>query len=174
MEALTALVFATGVATAFLFLPVEQAETALIGDIGRTGAADTAVSVGVCAALMAAVIVCLSEAGARQHLGGTGGRGRRSVPDATTCSICFAIAVIVALGVKMVGGLLTAALVAVPPLAARNLGRSLSQYSLGAAVIGTVSAAAGIVLFEVTGLPAGPMVILVSAAIFALTLPLAA
>lgn len=173
MEALTALVFATGVATAFLFLPVEQAETALIGDIGRTGAADTAVSVGVCAALMAAVKYAYPKlvlGNISEELAAAEGirAGRYNL------LYLFAIAVIVALGAKMVGGLLTAALVAVPPLAARNLGRSLSQYSLGAAVIGTVSAAAGIVLFEVTGLPAGPMVILVSAAIFALTLPLAA
>ncbi len=80
------------------------------------------------------------------------------------------IAVIVALGVKMVGGLLTAALVAIPPAAARNLGKNLGQYALGAAVIGTFSAAAGVALYAVTGLPAGPLVVLVSAVIFLLTL----
>ena len=32
MEALTAVVFASGVAVAFLFLPMERAEAALVGD----------------------------------------------------------------------------------------------------------------------------------------------
>jgi hypothetical protein len=44
-EALTALVFASGVAIAFLFLPVDQAEAALVGDISKAGTRDTALSV---------------------------------------------------------------------------------------------------------------------------------
>jgi ABC-type Mn2+/Zn2+ transport system permease subunit len=39
--------------------------------------------------------------------------------------------------------------------------------------IGTASAVIGIVLFRLTGLPAGPLIILVSTAIFLLTLPFA-
>ena len=45
MEALTAVVFATGVAVAFLFLPIEQAEAALVGDITQTSLLDSTVSV---------------------------------------------------------------------------------------------------------------------------------
>ena len=73
----------------------------------------------------------------------------------------------------MVGGLLTAALVAIPPSAARNIGKSLRQYTLGAMTIGVGSAVLGIVLFQVTGFPAGPLIVLVSAVIFVLTLPFA-
>jgi ABC-type Mn2+/Zn2+ transport system permease subunit len=71
----------------------------------------------------------------------------------------------------MVGGLLTAALVAIPPSAASNLGKNLRQYTLGAALIGGGSAVAGIVLFWLTGLPAGPMTILVNGAVFLATIP---
>jgi len=35
MEALTAVVFASGVAITFLFLPIEQTEAAIVGDISR-------------------------------------------------------------------------------------------------------------------------------------------
>jgi ABC-type Mn2+/Zn2+ transport system permease subunit len=83
------------------------------------------------------------------------------------------IAVMVALGVKMVGGLLTAALVAIPPSAARNVSRNLKQYTLGATAIGIGSAVLGILLSRVTGFPAGPLIILVSTGIFLLTLPFA-
>jgi zinc transport system permease protein len=83
------------------------------------------------------------------------------------------IAVVVAIGVRMVGGLLTAALVAIPPAAARNVSNDLTQYTLGATAVGVVSAAVGIVLFQLTGFPAGPLVILTSAVIFVCTLPFA-
>jgi ABC-type Mn2+/Zn2+ transport system permease subunit len=83
------------------------------------------------------------------------------------------IAVIVALGVKVVGGLLTSALVAIPPAAARNIGKNLRQYTLGATTIGFASAVLGIVFFRITGFPAGPLIILVSAAVFLITLPFA-
>lgn len=172
MEALTALVFASGVAVAFLFLPIEQAEAALVGDISKAAIGDTALSVAACLAIMLAV--------------------RRTYPKLVLGNISedlaasegidvkrydllylFLIAVIVALGVKMVGGLLTAALVAIPPSAARNIGKSLRQYTLGAMVIGIGSAVLGIVLSGVTGFPAGPLIVIVSTVIFVLTLPFA-
>lgn len=171
MEALTALVFATGVAIAFLFLPMQQAETALVGDISRTGLWDAALSVAGSLVLMLVVyrvypklvLINISE-----DLAASEGMNVRRY----NLLYLLLIAVIVALGVKMVGGLLTAALVAIPPAAARNVGKNLGQYALGAAALGAFSAGAGVVLFAVTGLPAGPLVILVSAIVFLLTLPL--
>jgi zinc transport system permease protein len=74
--------------------------------------------------------------------------------------------------VKVVGSLLTAALVAIPPLAVRTVSKSLRQYVLGSIAIGVASSLAGILLFKLTGKPAGPLIILVSAAIFLATLPI--
>lgn len=51
MEALTAIVFASGVAIAFLFLPIEQAETALVGDIINVGFLDTVIVSFLCLSL---------------------------------------------------------------------------------------------------------------------------
>jgi ABC-type Mn2+/Zn2+ transport system permease subunit len=45
MEALTAVVFASGVAIAFLFLPIGQAETALVGDISKINLWESTISV---------------------------------------------------------------------------------------------------------------------------------
>ena len=44
-EALTAVVFASGVAIAFLFLPIGQAEAALVGDISKVNFGETVTSV---------------------------------------------------------------------------------------------------------------------------------
>jgi ABC-type Mn2+/Zn2+ transport system permease subunit len=157
------------VAIAFLFLPIEQAETALVGDIGRTSARDAAVSLVLCVGLMAVVhrvyrqmvLINVSEDLAASE----GVRVRR-----LNLLYLLLVAVVVALGVKVVGGLLTAALVAVPASTARNVGRNLRQYAWGATAVGMLSAAGGILLFRATGLPAGPLIVVVSAACFLMSL----
>jgi len=76
------------------------------------------------------------------------------------------VSTIVAVGIKEVGTLLVGAVVIVPAAAARNVSRSLSQYSLVSAVFGVVSAVSGIILSAYVGVPAGPVVVLVGAALF--------
>ena len=48
MEALTAIVFASGVAISFLFLPIEEAETALVGDITSVGWQSVLINIILC------------------------------------------------------------------------------------------------------------------------------
>jgi zinc transport system permease protein len=172
MEALTALVFASGVAVAFLFLPIAQAEAALVGDIATTGVCEAAVSVTASVAVACAVYRAypsLVLGNISEELAAAEGL------DVKRGNLLYLllIAVMVAIGVRMVGGLLTAALVAIPPAAARNVCNDLTQYTLGATAIGIVAAVIGVVLFQLTGFPAGPLVILTSAAIFVCTLPFA-
>jgi zinc transport system permease protein len=165
MEALTALVFASGVAIAFLFLPVGQAETALVGDITKTNPGETAVAVAISLALVLAVhrnYAKLVLVNVSEDLAISEGINVKQL----NLLYLLLIAVIVALGVKMVGGLLTAALVAIPPSVARNLGRNLHQYALGAMAVGIASSFLGILLFKLTGYPAGPLIILVGALLF--------
>jgi len=80
------------------------------------------------------------------------------------------IAAIVALGVKIVGSLLVGALVIIPAAAARNLSVSLKGYYLGSIVLGVLSCSLGIILSEFADLPAGPAIILTSAAFFLISL----
>ena len=171
-EALTAIVFASGVAVAFLFLPMAQAETALIGDISRAGPWGTALSV----AASLGIVLTLRRVYPQLVLGNISEElaVAEGIPfKRNNLLYLLLIALIVALGVKMVGGLLTAALVAIPPAAARNVGRNLKQYTLGAIIFGVVSSALGIVISELTGLPAGPLIVVASTVIFLLTLPFA-
>ena len=169
MEALTAIVFASGVAITFLFLPIEQAERALVGDISRVTVAEAIISVLVAVLLFLAVrkiypkivLINISEELAQSE--------ELNVKKHNFIYL-GCIAVIVALGVKMVGGLLTAALVAIPASAARNVSRNLAQYAFGAMVIGIISSFLGILFFKLTGLPAGPLIILASAFIFLISM----
>jgi zinc transport system permease protein len=169
MEALTAIVFASGVAITFLFLPIEQAETALVGDISRITFWETIISVAVSISLVIVlkkiypemVLINISEDLARSE--------RIGVKKYNLVYL-LSIAIIVALGVKMVGGLLTAALVAIPASAARNISRNLAHYAFGAMVIGGISSSLGILLAELSEFPAGPLIILVSTLIFLISI----
>jgi ABC-type Mn2+/Zn2+ transport system permease subunit len=79
----------------------------------------------------------------------------------------FLVAIIVALGIKEVGTLLVGALVIVPAAAAKNISSTLSRYSLMSAIFGLASATSGVTLSSYVNLPAGPLVVIVGAAIFA-------
>ncbi|MDD3487726.1 MAG: iron chelate uptake ABC transporter family permease subunit [Candidatus Moranbacteria bacterium] len=169
MEALTAIVFASGVAIAFLFLPIEQAETALVGDISETSFGNMLLVGVLCLALLWTVkniyskmtLINISEDLAKSE-----------GIDVRKYNLIYlgAIAVIVALGVKVVGSLLTAALVAIPAATARNLSKNLFQFSLFGLILGAVSSLLGILVFKVTGLPAGPMIIIVATFFFLVSL----
>jgi zinc transport system permease protein len=169
MEALTAIVFASGVAITFLFLPIKQAEVALVGDISKVKFEEAVISVIITIFLSVVikkiyrkvVLINISEELAKSE-----------EIDIKKYNLIFLgfIAIIVALGVKMVGGLLTAALVAIPASAARNFSHNLSQYALGAMIIGIVSSCSGILFSELTGFASGPLIILASTLIFLISM----
>ncbi len=172
MEALTAIVFAAGVATAFLFLPIDEAEAALVGNISKVGAYETLAAVILGTTVFLAVNKSYSKImllNIHEDVAKTEGINVRLY----NLIYLSAIAVIVALGVDLVGGLMTAALVAIPAAASRNVSRTLSQYGLIAGGFGIISAVVGIIAASLTGFPAGPLVILFSAVIFLVTVPLA-
>jgi len=169
MEALTAIIFASGVAIAFLFLPIEQAETALIGDITKVSFGETIITAILCFFIFLIIKKIYSQMtliNISEDLAKAEGINVKKY----NFLYLFCIAIIVALGVKMVGGLLTAALVAIPAAAARNLSKNLFQYTFLATSFGIISSFLGIWFFKLTGFPAGPLIILESGLIFLISL----
>jgi ABC-type Mn2+/Zn2+ transport system permease subunit len=78
----------------------------------------------------------------------------------------LSIAIVVALSVYLVGGLITAALIAIPAATAKNISSNLCFYKISAIVCGIISAVAGIFIAQSLSLPAGPMVIISNVALF--------
>jgi len=169
IEALTGLVFAAGVALSFLILPVAQAEEALIGDISKINLIDTVLAI----VLGIIVFLIIKKIYSKMILSGIS----EDLAKAEGVSVkkynliyLASIALIVALEVKIVGGLLTVAMLVIPASASSNFGKTLSHYSFGALIIGIISAVSGILLFQLTGFSAGPLIILSSAFIFLISL----
>ena len=169
LEAVTAVVFAGTVAVGFLLLPMDEAEEALIGDI-----ADITLFDAVLAVLVSVVVFVLFRrlyngivlAGISEDIA----VNRGVKVKLYRFLYLAAVALVVAMEVKLVGILLTAALMAIPAAAAKGMVKSLAGYRITGAFAGGISAAGGLALHWATALPAGPLIILSAAAIFFVTL----
>lgn len=80
------------------------------------------------------------------------------------------VALIVALGIKVVGTLLMGSLVIIPAATAKNLSQNLKSYSGLSAFFGLVSAVGGIFGSVFLGISPGPMVVLFGSALFFISL----
>ncbi|MEO0382626.1 MAG: metal ABC transporter permease [Pseudomonadota bacterium] len=81
--------------------------------------------------------------------------------------LTVSLAITVAVAIKVVGVLLIAAMLIIPAAAARGLARTPEAMAAIAAVIGAVSAVAGLRAAYIFDTPAGPSIVCVAAALFA-------
>ena len=169
MEALTGIVFTASVAIAFLFLPEEKVSTALVGDISQIGFTDVLISI-----ILSVVIFLILRKIFPKMILINFSEDLAKVEWVKVKKYNFVylacIAIVVALGIKVTGSLLMGALVIIPAAASRNISHNLFTYSYGALFIGFISSLLGILLFKFFGWPAGPLVILVAALFFLISL----
>lgn len=79
------------------------------------------------------------------------------------------VALVVAVGIKFAGTLLVGALVIVPAVAAKNVSSNLRRYAQLSGIMGIVSVLSGILISDITAIPAGPLIVVSGTAIFLLT-----
>ena len=169
IEAIIGVLFVLALAIGILITPQADLLEALFGDISKVTLVDVAVTIPV-----SVVVVMVTRAIygklvlsmiSRELAVSSGIKVER-----TDLLYLLLVAVVVAVGIKEVGTLLVGAVVIVPAAAARNTSSSLRRYSSMSAFIGLVSALSGVVLSSYVNLPAGPLVVIVGAVIFALGL----
>jgi len=80
-------------------------------------------------------------------------------------------ALIVSLGVKLVGTLLMGALTIIPPLIAKNIGRAMKTYIILSSAIGAGIAVSGVIIARYYGFLPGPTIVLLGIFIFIFSLP---
>jgi zinc transport system permease protein len=169
MEAVTAVVFAAGVAITFLFLPEGKAVPALIGDISQV-----TFSAAIIVIILSLIVFIMTKkiyskmilAGISKDLVRVQGINFNKY----NFLYLLNIALIVALGVRIMGGLMTAALVAIPASTAKNMTKNLAQYSYGGLILGSLASILGIVGFRYTALPAGPLIVIAGTFFFLVSL----
>jgi len=167
-EALVGVFFTASLAIGILITPEPELLEALFGNLGKIGYSDGLITIGA-----AAMIFLVTSRISQKLLLGVVSEdlARSTGVKMSTVNLVYLLLVglVVALGVKFVGTLLTGALVIVPAAAAKNLAGSLRSYHWLSIFIGTISVVAGIFIAGFLGLPSGPIVVLFSILCFALS-----
>jgi len=169
MEALVGIVFVASLAIGFLIVPEPELLEALFGDISKVSFEMALASMLFSIAIFLAIKRIYPNmilAGVSNDLAKSEGIKIKK----QNFIYLLSIAAIVALGIKITGSLLVGALVIVPAAMARNLSKNLKEYRLLSVVMGILSSSLGILLFKLTGFPAGPLIILVSTGFFLVSL----
>ncbi len=78
----------------------------------------------------------------------------------------FALAIVVAVAIKVVGALLIVAMLIIPAAAARAVARSPEGMALGAGAIGATAAVGGLLMSYQMDTPAGPSIVCMAAGLF--------
>ena len=168
-ETLIAVIFTLGAAFALLILPGADIEEVFVGDISKINFSSAVISV-VLAVILFFVIrkfyskMILTEIS--EELAKVEGVSSKKM----LFIYLIAVAIVVALGVKIVGGLLTASLLAIPAATAKNLSKNLFQYSILGIILGVLSSFLGIFLFKFLPLPAGILITLTGGLFFFVSL----
>ena len=165
LEALTAVVFSASLAIAFLFLPQEEIDIALLGDVSQITPVTVLVTVLISIALFFTVkkiYASMVLASISSDLAQTSGVNLKL----NNALYLLCIAVTVALGVRIVGGLMTAALLAIPACTAKNISSNLSQYTIISTIAGSLACILGVIAYAILDIPAGPLIIIASALLF--------
>ncbi len=152
------------------FLPAVRVDLSayLFGDILAVARTDLAVIV-TGAALVLGLILWRWSALLTATLSHDLAHASGLAPDRERMVLTVALAIVVAVALKIVGALLIAALLIIPAAAARNLARSPESMAAAAALIGAASVWGGLRLSLVHDTPSGPSIVVIAAAIFLVT-----
>ena len=166
VEAIIGVLFVLALAIGILITPQVDLLEALFGDVSKITFTDTIITVLVSVSVIF-VTKTIYQKLAVSMISKELAIASRIKVERINLIYLFLVAIIVALGIKEVGTLLVGALVIVPAAAAKNISSTLSRYSLMSAIFGLASATSGVILSSYVNLPAGPLVVIVGAAIFA-------
>jgi len=166
VETLVGIVFVSSLAMGFLIVPEPELLESLIGDISKVSAGGMVISVllsGLVFLLIKRIYAGLMLLNISEDLAMVQGitSAKYNLP------YLLAIAVIVSLGIKVMGSLLVGALVIIPAASARIISKNLKQYVYGSIAIGAISNVLGISIHQLSHFPAGPSIILVNSLLFA-------
>ena len=169
VEAIIGVLFVLALAIGILITPEVDLLEALFGDISKVTLTDTVVT-----ALVSVFVILVTRAIygklALSMISRELAVSSRVKVEQVNLIYLLLVAMIVAVGIKEVGTILVGAVVIVPAAAARNVSSSLYRYALLSGLFGVISAISGVLLSSVVNFPAGPLVVIVGALIFAVGL----
>ncbi len=169
MEVLTGIVFTVGLSLGLIFLPIKKAETAFVGDITKINYFDALISIF----FGFLIIFFINKIYSKMVLADISEEiAKTENINIKKCNLIYlsAIALTIAMEVKIIGALLPIALSTIPAATSKNISNSLKQYSFLSVVFGVSSFVISLALFKWLSIPLGPLMILIGGSFFLLSL----
>ena len=164
-EALVGVFFTASLSLGLLLTPEPELLEALFGNIDKIGLTD-----GILTFVGALVIFIVTYLVSKKLLLGVISEDLAKSQGIKISKInliyLLLVALVVALGVKFLGTLLTGAMVIIPAAAAKNIANSIRNFHLLSVFFGIVSAVVGILAARYFGISSGPAVVLTAVVIF--------
>lgn len=169
IDAIVGVAFTMALAIGMILIPDEHAAEALFGDIGAIGRGDVALGAGLGALLIVLTFV-LFKRFAHATFSKELSRDETVADQRAEFIFLIALALAIALGIKVVGILLMGAMMILPVVAAKNIAWSLKSMTALAVVIGVSEMVGGVALAQAYDVVPGAAIILIGGAGFALSL----
>ncbi len=179
LDAVIGVLFVFALAVGLLLTPEADLLDALFGDIANVALLDMLLAVGI-----SVFILVMGRRIYRQVILSLISEDLAITKKVNVGLVDFLylllVALVVAAGIKVVGMLLVGAVVILPAVSAKNVSRSLAQYALLSAVLGTATAAGGVLLAAIlpavvpawSSVPPGPLVVVSGTVVFFATVAL--
>jgi ABC-type Mn2+/Zn2+ transport system permease subunit len=164
-DALVGVFFTASLSIGLLLTPEPDLLEALFGNIDKIGVWDGLI-VAVGAIIIFAVTTMISKKLLLGVVSEDLAKSQKINIGKINLIYLLLVALVVALGVKFLGTLLTGAMVIIPAVTAKNLAKSIKSFQIYASIIGIVSAVLGILIAKSFGIASGPAVVLTSITLF--------
>lgn len=169
IDAIVGVAFTVALAIGMILVPDEHAIEALFGDITAIGRGDAVFGVGLGALLIALTFV-LFKRFAHATFSKELSRDETVADGRAEFIFLIAVALAIALGIKVVGTLLMGAMMILPVVAAKNIAWSLKSMTAFAVALGVLEMVGGMTLAQAYTVVPGAAIILIGGAVFALSL----
>ncbi len=165
MEALTGIVFTAGLSLGLIFLPIKKAEAAFVGDITKINYLDAIIAV-----VFGSLIFIFTQKIYKKMILADISEGIAKTEGINIKKYNFiyltAIALTIAMEVKIIGALLPIALSTIPAATAKNFSKGLRSYTINSIIFGIASFLLALGVFKTFKIPLGPLMILIGGLFF--------
>lgn len=164
-EALVGVFFTASLSIGLLLTPEPELLEALFGNIDKINKLDGAITfLGATLIFIATFIISkkLTLSVVSEDLA----RSQKINVSRLNLIYLLLVSLVVAMGVKFLGTLLTGAMVIIPAVTAKNVARNNKSFQMLSIVFGASSAVLGVILAKQLGYSSGPIIVLTSILIF--------
>lgn len=164
-EALVGVFFTASLSLGLLLTPEPELLEALFGNIDKIGVSDGILTIGG-SLIIFAVTLAISKKLILGVVSQDLAKSQGINVSRLNLIYLLMVALVVALGVKFLGTLLTGAMVIIPAVTAKNLAKSVKGFHYLSVFFGVASAVSGIIIAKYFGFSSGPVVVLTAVVLF--------